>query len=724
MGLPARLVRSQLNFFKPFVANCSLEVTRKGQDKLGELMEAIHKKDVIVRDYSFERFEGAWLIPRDERRSGVILYLHGGGYTCGDLDYAKGFGATLADECGIRVFCAAYRLAPESPYPAAVEDALEAYRYLLEKGYAPEQIVLCGESAGGGLICALCLRLKEMNMTMPAGLIAISPWTDLTCSGKTYEENREADPSLTEELLRFYADCYTGGLTSKEEPLVSPLFGDLTGFPPVLLFVGGDEILLDDTRRLHQKLLDAGCESKMIVAPERWHAYVLYYLNENMSDFDTINQFMTRVLSPARKLRWMRLDNAAKIYPAAKRRNWTNYFRLSATLTEPVDVQVLRAALDVTVRRFPSIAVRLRRGVFWYYLEEISKAPAIEEDKSYPLVHVPFDDVRRCAFRVLVYKNRLAVEFFHAVTDGTGGLIFLKTLTAEYLSQKYGIQIPAERGVLGRLEDPDPEELEDSFLRYAGQITASRKEQTAYHLSGTPEPDGFLDLTTLMLPVDAVKAKAKEFGVSVTEFIAAVMMKAISDLQTEKVPRRMRRRPVKVLLPVNLRGLFPSRTLRNFASYVTPEIDPRLGDYSLAEICKIVYYRMGLENDARMMAAKIATNVASERSAVLRAMPLFIKNIAMKAVFDLVGECKSCLCLSNLGLVQLPDAMAPYVARMDFIIGVQAKAPHNCGVVSWDGTMYINMIRNIREPELESHFYRVLHTLGLPVKVESNQRWT
>ena len=131
--------------------------------------------------------------------------------------------------------------------------------------------------------------------------------------------------------------------------------------------------MLDDTRALHEKLLAAGCRSRLIVAPERWHAYVLYYLNENMSDFDTINQFMTRVLSPARKLRWMRLDNAAKIYPAAKRRNWTNYFRLSATLTEPVDVQVLRAALDVTVRRFPSIAVRLRRGVFWYYLEEITQ---------------------------------------------------------------------------------------------------------------------------------------------------------------------------------------------------------------------------------------------------------------------------------------------------------------------------------------------------------------
>ena len=720
MGLPAKLVRAQLNFFKPFVANCSLEVTRKGQDKLGELMEAIHRRDVIVRDHDFGPFRGAWIIPKDERRQGVILYLHGGGYTCGNLDYAKGFAATLSDECGVRVFCAAYRLAPEERFPAALDDAVVAYQYLLSKGYPARQILLCGESAGGGLIYALCLKLKQLRLPLPCGLIGISPWTDLTGSGESYITNRDIDPSMTPELLQFYAGCYTD---DPKNPLCSPLFGDLTGLPPSLLFVGGDEVMLDDTRMLHQKLLDCGCKSQMIVAPERWHAYVLYYLNENMSDFDTINDFLTRVLCPAKKLRWMRLDNAAKIYPAAKRRGWTNYFRLSVTLKEPVDVQVLRTALDVAVRRFPSIAVRLRRGAFWYYLEEIEKAPPIEEDKSYPLVHVPFDDVRKCAFRVLVYHSRIAVEFFHAVTDGTGGLIFLKTLVAEYLCQKYGISIPAEDGVLGRLEDPDPEELEDSFLRYAGDITASRSEQTAYHLSGTPEPDGFLNLTTLMLPVAAVKEKARAFGASVTEFIAAVMMKAICDLQAEQVPRRMRRKPVKVLLPVNLRGLFPSRTLRNFASYVTPEIDPRLGEYSLSEICKIVHYRMGLENDPRMMAAKIATNVASERSPVLRVMPLFIKNLAMKAVFDLVGECKSCLCLSNLGAVHLPQAMAPYVARMDFIIGVQAKAPHNCGVVSWDGTMYVNMIRNIQEPELESHFYRVLHSLGLPVRVESNQRW-
>lgn len=113
MELSAKLVRSQLNFFKPFVAGCSLEVTRKGQDKLGELMSALHKREVLIRDHDFERFQGAWVMPKDERRSGVVLYLHGGGYTCGSLDYAKGFAATLASECGVRVFCAAYRLAPE-----------------------------------------------------------------------------------------------------------------------------------------------------------------------------------------------------------------------------------------------------------------------------------------------------------------------------------------------------------------------------------------------------------------------------------------------------------------------------------------------------------------------------------------------------------------------------------------------------------------------------------
>lgn len=719
MGFPAKLIRSQLNFFRPFIANCSLETTRKAQDKLGELMEAIHRKDVIVKDHAFDLFEGAWIIPMDERRSGVILYLHGGGYTCGDLDYAKGFGSTLAAECGARVFCAAYRLAPEHRFPAALEDAEESYRYLLSKGYSAGQICLCGESAGGGLIYALCLRLKEQGLPMPSGLIAISPWTDLTGSGKSYEENLDVDPSMTRELLQFYAGCY---IDDKTEPLASPLFGDLQGLPPSLIFVGGDEIMLDDSRLLHEKLLEKGCKSRLVVAPERWHAYVLYMLNENMDDFPLMNRFLDKVTAPEQKQQWLRLDNAAKIYPAALRKNWSNVFRLSAELSEPVDREVLRTAMDVTLRRFPSIGVRLRRGLFWFYLERVPKVPEISEEKGCPLVHMPYSAIKDCAFRIIVYENRVAVEIFHALTDGTGGLIFLKTLLAEYISRKYSVKVPATQGVLGRLEEPSEEELEDSFLKYAGKVSASRKEADAYQMKGTREKDGFVHLTTMMLDTAAVKARAKELSVTVTELICAAMTEAILRQQTEKGSRRDRKKPVKVLVPVNLRGLFPSRTLRNFALFVTPEVDPKLGEFSFEEICSLVHHKMGLDVTAKQMSTRIAANVNSERSPILKVMPLAIKNVAMKAVFDSVGEIKSSICLSNLGLVRLPEEMERYVRRMDFIIGVPSKAPYNCGILSYGGTMYINLVRNIQEPELEMQFYRVLREQGLHVKVESNQR--
>lgn len=719
MGLSAKLVRSQLNFFKPFVANCSLEVTRKGQDKLGELMEAIHWHDVIVHDHSFENFEGAWVIPKEERRSGAVLYLHGGGYTCGDLEYAKGFASTLAAECGVRVFCAAYRLAPETRFPGAVDDAEESYRYLLSKGYTPEQICLCGESAGGGLIYALCLRLKERGLPLPCGIIAISPWVDLTASGESYITNKDADPSLTEELLRFYAKCYADDVRAPE---VSPLFAELDGLPPSLIFVGGDEILLDDSKRMHEKLLQSGCKSQLVIAPERWHAYVLYMLNENMSDFDTINQFLSRVMTAKRKQQWMRLDNAAKIYPAALRKKWSNVFRLSATLSEPVDRDVLRAALDVTLRRFPSIGVRLRKGIFWFYLERVPEVPEITEEQSYPLVHMSYASIRECAFRVVVYKNRIAVELFHALTDGTGGMIFLKTLLAEYLSRKYGISVPNTDGVLCRMDEPSPEELEDSFIKNAGTVSAGRKEATAYRLTGTTEPDGFVHLTTFMLDAAEVKAMAHEYSATVTEFLTAAMMQAILRLQAEKVPRRSRRKPVKVLVPVNLRSLFPSKTLRNFALFITPELDPKLGDYSFDEICKSVHHRMGIDNTAKQMSMKIAANVNSEKSPILKVMPLFVKNAAMKAVFDAVGERKSCLCMSNLGNVRLPEVMRQYVTRMDFIIGVPSCSAYNCALLSYGGTTYINLVRSIEEPELEMHFYKVLRELGIHVKVESNQR--
>ena len=717
MSLSAKTIRSRLSLLRPLLEACSLETARKGQDKAGELMEARYRKQVITKDHPFPDFAGAWVLPRDERRQGVILYLHGGGYTCGSLHYAKGFASTLAVQCGVRVFCAAYRLAPEHPFPAALEDALECYRYLLGKGYAGSSITLCGESAGGGLCYSLCLKLRELGLELPGSIVAISPWTDLTASGPSYEENREKDPSMTEKMLDFFASCYT---LDRKDPLVSPIFGDLAAMPPSLIFVGGDEIMRSDAEYLHEKLLSQDCESALMVAPDRWHGYILYGLEEDRGDMDTLNRFLTRYLSPEHKLRWMPLDNAAKIYPAARRHNWSNVFRLSATLTEDVDVSILQSALDVTVRRFPSIAARLRRGVFWYYLQQISHAPQILEDRSYPLTRMSKEEIRDCAFRVLVYDKRIAVEFFHSLTDGNGGLIFLKTLVAEYLQQRYRIQIPAEHGVFGRLEEPAAAELEDSFPKYAGTVNASRRESDAWHYQGTREPNGFLHLTCLKIPVSVLREKAHSLNATLTVFLAACMMRALLDLQASNQPVSRRSLPVKVLIPVNLRKLFPSRTLRNFVLYSTPEADPRLGDYTIEELCRIIQHRMGLDVTVQQMRSKIAANVSSEQLLVLKLMPLFLKNAVMKAVFDAVGERKSSLSMSNLGLVRLPEAMMPYVERLDFILGVQATAPNNCGVISFRDSVYINFIRNIREADLEYAFYRVLRDQGIPVTAESN----
>jgi acetyl esterase/lipase/NRPS condensation-like uncharacterized protein len=717
MALTAKTIRKQLTILKPIIGGFSLKTTRRMQNKIGELMEWKHRGKIIHKKHTFENFEGAWAIPKDERREGVILYLHGGGYVCGDIEYAMGFGSVLAAQCGVRVFCAAYRLAPEAPFPAALEDTLCAYEYLVSKGYT--RITLCGESAGGGLCYSLCQKLMEAGEPLPCGIIAISPWTDLTASGESYKTNASADPSMSKELLDFFAMNYT---KDRLDPLVSPAFADLRGVPPSLIFVGGDEIMLDDAKMLHERLLELDCKSRLVVTPGRWHAYLLYGLEEDKKDFNIINHFLGKVMAREHRLRWLPLDNSAKIYPPARSQNWSNIFRVSATLTENVDKEILRSALDVTVRRFPSVAVRLRRGVFWYYLQQIADVPEILEEKSYPLTQMTNAEMRKCAFRVIVYHRRIAIEIFHSITDGNGAMIFLKSLLAEYIQQKYGVHVPAEQGVLGRLEEPSEAELEDSYGKYSGKIPASLRQTNAWRPSGTPEAHGFSHLTCFSLPVKPVLEKAHEYGMSMTGFLCAVMMQALQNLQAEKVPSERKRKPIKVFLPVNLRGIFESRSLRNFVLYTVPEITPRLGRYEFEEICEAVKHQMALDITPKQMSAKIATNTACEKIWAFKLMPLPLKNIAMKAVFNSVGERKSCLAFSNLGAVKLPEVMKQYIERMDFILGVQATAPYDCAMLSYGDTLHINFIRNIRESELEYHFYRVLQGFGLPVTVQSNNQ--
>ena len=422
-----------------------------------------------------------------------------------------------------------------------------------------------------------------------------------------------------------------------------------------------------------------------------------------------------------KKLRWVRLDNAAKIYPAARRRNWSNVYRQSATLCEDVDVAILQSALDVTVKRFPSIAARLRKGLFWYYLQQVASAPAISEEYSYPLVYMSGKEMRRCALRVIAYRNRIAVEFFHALTDGTGALIFLKNLLAEYLEQRYGISVPLEDGILDRRAEPTEEELEDCFPKNAGAVPASRKDTNAWHMYGEPQKDGFLHLTCFRIPVAESLELAHRYHATLTVFMSAALMMALIRLQNEKTPCVKQQKRIKLLIPINLRQLFPSKTLRNFAMYTIPEVDPRLGEYTLEEICRVIQHKRGAEFTAKQMSRVIATNVNDEKNPLVRLIPLPIKNAVMKAIFDSVGEKKACLTLSNVGAIKIPEVMRAYVERFDFVLGVQAAAPYNCGMLSYGDTIYINFIRNIRDAELERHFHAVLQELGLPMIVESNR---
>ena len=717
MAPSAKFIKKQLALFKPLIMGVSLELARKGQNQIGEWYARADRKKITYERHRFDHFTGIFCNPRHDSENGIVLYLHGGGYCSGDVRYAKGVGSYIASRFGIRVFAAAYRLAPEYAFPAALDDSLEAYDFLLAQGYDPADIILMGESAGGGLTLALCLALKGRGSPMPAGIVAASPWTDLTASGPSYTDNVKKDPSMSPERLDFFASQYT---SDRKNPLVSPLFGDLKGLPPVLTFVGGDEVMLSDSVLLHEKLLASGVASELHIADGFWHTYLLYGFKENAGDFKKIRAFIHEKLPAPRRLRWMPLDNAAKIYPAARSRNWSNVFRLSATLTEDVDKDVLASALAVTARRFPMTAVRLGTGLFWYYLQEIDEPPEIKEDSPFPLVRMEGKDMRKCAFRVLIYGKRIAVEFFHSITDGNGGLIFLKSLVAEYLEQKHAIRIPATDGVLDRREIPPEGEFEDSFLKYSGDIPASRAETTAYHLSGSKTEDGFVHAISFTAKTSEVVALAKRYGVTVTALLTAALMKAFLEIQAEEIPTPKHRRPIKVLLPVNLRKLFDSISLRNFVLYIIPEIDARLGDYSMEELTRIITSQMNIMLTQKYMASHVATNVNSEKILIAKIMPLFVKNLVMKLVFQAVGERKSCLTFSNLGAVRIPDEMKPYVERFDFLLNVPSRLPCNCSAISYGETFVMSFVRNIEEPKLEAHFHAVLRGLGLRMRVESN----
>ncbi len=282
-------VRAQIRLLKPILDKFSIKTSRGFQDSLGEIMAGSLTSKVSFEPVPLCGLDACFAVPKEMvPGGGVILYLHGGGYVAGCLNYARGAAGVLAVETKQKVLAVAYRLAPENPFPAALDDALSAYQYLLDNGFG--RIALAGESAGGGLIFALCLKLKELGLPQPEKLVSLSPWTDLTFTGQSHIDNRRKDPTLSIKALHIAADAYAQGQQSN--PLVSPIYGDLTGLPPSLIFAGSCELLLDDARMLADRLNECGCNCELIVEDGLWHVYVLFKIPEARKALNKIAAFL------------------------------------------------------------------------------------------------------------------------------------------------------------------------------------------------------------------------------------------------------------------------------------------------------------------------------------------------------------------------------------------------------------------------------------------------
>ena len=259
------------------IDNSDIEKHRQSQDHVGALFG--NSKDILIRSVDIQGMEGEWVsVNRAHMKKYVILYCHGGGYSTGSSLYARTLTTKLAASTSMDVFCFDYRLAPENPYPAAVQDAMKAWNYLMLLGYGARDVIVAGDSAGGNMALSMVLKLKEEERLLPRGLVLMSPWTDLTSSGKTHQSRAEVDPVLDaaylERMIQGYVPAQDMEISlDLKNPMISPLFGDFTGFPPTYIQVGDNEILLSDSTMLHKKMIQENVSVKLDVFKGMWHVF-------------------------------------------------------------------------------------------------------------------------------------------------------------------------------------------------------------------------------------------------------------------------------------------------------------------------------------------------------------------------------------------------------------------------------------------------------------------
>ena len=369
-SIRSKLLSGTMKSMKPILTGMDIPGQRKGMD----LLRYIHPKNRTVELKSVEEGSprpGKWAVPAEKFEGKMVLYTHGGAYVSGSSATHEPLICRLAEACRLPVLAYDYRLAPEHTYPAALEDAMAMFAWLQERGYAPSDIVVCGDSAGGGLTMALCMALRDRGLALPAAMVLLSPWTDLTENGDTHYSLQEKDPLISSEELREMALLYAGGEDLKN-PYVSPFYGDFAGLPPVLIHVGSNEVLLDDSRKLATRMEAQGVEVDIDIYEGMWHVWhmfdvpearaairkIAYYIDTTLE----VNGLKKRVVHPGARYRHFKGKEYRVLYIA----------RHSETLEEMVVYQQLYGEMGIWVRPLEMFLETVERdGRIQYRFEEI-----------------------------------------------------------------------------------------------------------------------------------------------------------------------------------------------------------------------------------------------------------------------------------------------------------------------------------------------------------------
>lgn len=411
---------------------------------------------------------------------------------------------------------------------------------------------------------------------------------------------------------------------------------------------------------------------------------------------------------------WVNLDNAAMIFPATDSVDMNGMFRLSAILNEKIDPKRLQKALNNTVRRFPTIGCSIKKGFFWYYLEPSNFPIVVEKETLFPCTRIPMDSRHAC-IRVSYFNCRISVDFFHAVTDGNGGIVFLNTLVGAYLRQA-GEKITPEGNYLDDRDKPQREESVDSFMQMADLTTPKiHKDVVSYKIAGERLLNYSVVVVNGSIDSNALRAVAKKYGATVGQYLVSVLCYAIEkDRQFFGYDKK---HPVVISVPANLRKMYPSPTVRNFISVMCIH---STGNTDFDKILSKVKSQFEAQNNEKFFMGVINFNVKSQKNFFIKICPLFLKNIVLKIVYEKLGAKARTSTLSNLGEIKTPPEFKDHVLRYEFVLGPQTREMVSLSCCSFNGNTVISVSRTIKEKSVVKLFFQKLAEDGLDVVLDTN----